>query len=1052
MGFARFFVDRPVATILLTLAIVFAGFIGYRQLPVSALPEVDMPTIQISANLPGANPATMASSVATPIERRLATISGIDQITSSSQTGQTSITVQFALDRNIDSAALDVQSVLSAVTRSLPQEMPSPPTFRKVNPADQPVLIVSFRDLTRPAAELQTLLDTLVVPRISTLPGAGDVNTWGDRRYAVRIQFDPEALASRNLTPEDVRAAVAASNSNVAVGVINAGERNYVLNATGSIERAEDFANIIIASRGGLPVRVGDIAKVIDSYERLRGGAKFNGEPSLTLAISRQPGGNVVALVDRILKDLPDIVASLPPTVEYTVIIDRSESVRHSVDDAQYTLIGTALLVILVIYLVLGDARATAIPAVVLPVAAVGTFAGMYMFGFNLDNLSLLALTLATGFVVDDAIVVLENIVRHVEDGEEPKSAAVTGANQITFTVLSISVSLVAVFIPLLFMGGVIGRLFFEFAVTMTIAIAVSAVLSLTLIPMIAARILKPGHQEPNSRIARASTGAFTKLTNAYMRGFDATLRHRKLVGVLTVVSIGVAVWGFTVVPKGFFPTEDTGSLFISTEAPADSGYTQMLAKQDRLAAAVAKDPAVLKVNSIMGGDNSYRARMLVPLKPRSERDPIEAVQARIRKLVNSEPGFAGYVNVPQNLQLGGRGSPSNYQYTLSAINKEELYDFAPKLERALRGQEGFIDVSSDYQTGVREVMVDIDRDAASRLGVPVQAIRETLFSAYGNRQISTIYTDVDNYQVIMEIADAEQMTPDGIGRLSVRAMAQDGQPAMLVPLSAFTKVRIQAAPLVIAHQSQLPSVTLCFNLAKGFALSQVKSVIEGLGADLGQPATISGSFGGNAAQFESSTTSMPLLFLAAVIVIYIVLGVLYESFAHPITILSGLPAAGIGAVAFLWLLDMPLDVIGIIGVVLLIGIVKKNAIMMIDFALAGQRENGWTPAHAIREAANKRFRPIMMTTFAAMAGALPLALGIGAGAELRQPLGVAVLGGLMLSQVLTLFITPVVYLGIEGLLARWRVRNGAAEVRELPASDSAGTKAGPLPGRVAAE
>jgi HAE1 family hydrophobic/amphiphilic exporter-1 len=1050
MGFARFFVERPVATVLLTLAIIFAGFFGYRQLPVSALPEVDMPTIQIRANLPGANPATMASSVATPIERQLSTISGIEQITSSSQTGQTSITVQFALDRNIDSAALDVQSVLSGVTRSLPPEMPTPPVFQKVNPADQPVLIISFRDETRPMADLQTLLDTLVVPRISTLPGAGGVNTWGDRRFAVRIRFDPEKLASRNLTPEDVRSAVAEANSNVAVGVINAGERNYILNATGNLESAADFANIVIATSGGLPVRVGDVAEVIDSYERLRGGAKFNGQPSLTLAIQRQPGSNVVALVDAILADLPGIVATLPPTVEYTVIIDRSSSVRHSVEDAQYTLIGTALLVILVIYLVLGDARATAIPAVVLPVAAIGTFAGMYLFGFNLDNLSLLALTLATGFVVDDAIVVLENIVRHVEDGEEPRVAAVTGANEITFTVISISVSLVAVFIPLLFMGGVIGRLFFEFAVTMTIAIAVSAVLSLTLIPMIAARLLKPGHQEPNSRMARASTRAFSALTAAYMRGFDRTLRHRKLVGVLTAVSIGVAIWGFTVIPKGFFPSEDTGSLFISTEAAADSGYDQMLAKQDRLAAAVAKDPAVARVNSIMGGDNSYRARMLVPLKPPGERDSIDVVQARIRKLVNREAGFTGYVNVPQNLQLGGRGSPSNYQYTLSAVDKETLYDFAPRLERALRAEPGFEDVNSDYQTGVREVMVDIDRDAASRLGVPVQAIRQTLFSAYGNRQISTIYTDVDNYQVIMEIANAEQMTPDGIGRLTVRAASQDGQPPALVPLSAVTTIRIQGAPLVIAHEGQLPSVTLGFNLAEGMALSKAKPALDRLGAELGQPATISGHFGGNAAQFESSTNSMPLLFMAAVIVIYIVLGVLYESFAHPLTILSGLPAAGIGAVFFLWLLDMPLDVIGIIGVVLLIGIVKKNAIMMIDFALAGQRSNGWTPVHAIREAANKRFRPIMMTTFAAMAGALPLALGIGAGAELRQPLGVAVLGGLLLSQVLTLFITPVVYLGIEGLLARWRVRRGAAEVRDLPTGDRAPDES--LPGRYAAE
>lgn len=1045
MGFARFFVDRPVATVLLTLAIVFAGFFGYRQLPVSALPEVDLPTIEVSANLPGANPSTMATAVATPIERSLSTIAGIDKITSNSSTGRTGITIQFALDRDIDSAALDVQSALSAVSRSLPSEMPSPPTFRKINPADQAVLLTSFRDPTRPINELQTLVDTLAVPRLATLPGAGGVQTYGSRRFAIRIQFSPDALAARDLTPEDVRQAVAAANSNIAVGIINGGNRNYVLNATGNLEKPEEFANIIIATRGSLPVRLGDVADVISSYEQRRGGAMFNGEPSLTVALSRQPGGNVVQLVDDAEAAMEAIRESLPPTVEITTIVDRSESVRHSVADAQYTLIGTALLVILVIYLVLGDARATFIPAVVLPVAAIGTFAGMYMFGFNLDNLSLLALTLATGFVVDDAIVVLENIVRHIEDGEAPREAAVTGANQITFTVISISVSLVAVFIPLLFMGGVMGRLFFEFAVTMTIAIAVSAVLSLTLIPMIAARVLKPGHQEPNSRIARASTNAFTGLTNAYMRAFDATLRHRKLVGVLTVASIGVAIWGFTVVPKGFFPTEDTGVIFVGTEGAPDIAYDETLKKHLQAAEIIQADPAVARVNFFVGGDNSSRGRIFVPLKPRSERDGGEDVQSRLRKALSVIPGFGAFPNLQQNLSLGGRASSSNYQYTLSAVDAEQLYSYAPRFEQAVAALPQFVDVSSDYQTGGREAMIDIDRDAANRLGVTVAAIRQTLASAYGGQQISTVYTDVDSYQVILEIEDSEQLTPDGIGRLTVRGQSTDGQPGALVPLSALINIRIQGAPLSVSHEDQLPSVSLSFNLAKGVALSEAKPLLDSISADLALPSTISGAFGGNAQQFESSTSSMPLLFLAAVIVIYIVLGVLYESFVHPITILSGLPAAGIGAVAFLWLLDMPLDVIGIIGVVLLIGIVKKNAIMMIDFALEGQRSNGWTPAHAIREAANKRFRPIMMTTFAAMAGALPLALGIGAGAELRQPLGVAVLGGLIISQVLTLFITPVVYLGIEGVMTRWRQRNGAADVRDLQVGP-------PIPGRIAAE
>jgi HAE1 family hydrophobic/amphiphilic exporter-1 len=1046
MGFVRLAVERPVATVLLSLAIIFAGFFGYRQLPVSALPEVDLPTIQVNANLPGANPATMASSVATPIERQLATISGIDQITSSSSTGSTNITIQFALDRNIDAAALDVQSALSAVTRRLPVEMPAPPTFKKVNPADQAVLILSVRDQTRPANALQTIVDTLIIPRIATMGGVGEVQTYGSRRYAIRIQFDPAALSVRNLTPDDIRSAVAAANSNVAVGAITGGDRSYILDASGNLERPEDFEKIIVATRNGLPVRLGDLAKVISSYEQLRGGARLNGEPSLTVAITRQPGANVVKLVDDVYAALPGIRASIPPSVSVIPVVDRSESVRDSVVDAQITLVGTAILVILVIYLVLGDWRATIIPAIVLPLAAVGTFAGMYLFGFNLDNLSLLALTLATGFVVDDAIVVLENIVRHIEDGEEPRPAAVRGANEIAFTVLSISVSLVAVFIPLLFMGGVIGRLFFEFAVTMTIAIGISAILSLTLIPMVAARVLKGGHQGEGSRVARISTRAFGVLQAKYLRGVDATLRHRKVVGVLTAVSIGVAIWGFTVVPKGFFPTEDTGAIFIGTEAAPDIGYEQMVEKQAAVARIVLADPAVARVNSFVGGGggSANTGRMFAPLKPRAERDAAEVVQARLRKKLAGVPGISAFPNIPQNLQLGGRSSSSNLQYTLSSVDQEALYAFAPQLEARLRATPGFEDVSSDYQRGAREVMVEVDRDAASRLGVPVAAVRQTLYAAYGNQQISTVYTDVDSYQVIMEIAVSEQLTPDGIGRLMVRSNATAGSPGTLVPLSAVTRVSIQGAPSVVAHQSQLPAVTISFNLSNGLALSQAKPLIDAAEAELGLPATISGAFGGNAQQFEASTASMPLLFVAAIIVIYIVLGVLYESFAHPITILSGLPAAGIGAVAFLWLFNKPLDVIGIIGVVLLIGIVKKNAIMMIDFALAGQRAHGWTPVHAIREATAKRFRPIMMTTFAAMAAAAPLALGLGAGAELRQPLGIAVLGGLVVSQVLTLFITPVVYLGIEGINARLRARRGAADVRALPANDT--------PGRVAAE
>ncbi|BCW87471.1 Multidrug resistance protein MdtC [Alphaproteobacteria bacterium SO-S41] len=1012
-------IRRPVATVLLTLALVIAGWTGWGLLPVAALPNVDFPTIQISASLPGANPDTMASAVATPIERQLATISGIDSILSSSSVGTTSITVQFALDRDIDAAALDVQSALSVVQRKLPPQMTTPPSFQKVNPADQPILLIGVTSDAVKLSALQDILDTQIIPRIATTSGVSQVNVFGSKTYAVRVRFDPDALAARSLTTDDLRQALATANSNTPVGSIGEGSTFYVLDATGNLQDAADFAEVVVAWRNGQPIRVKDVATVEDSVANRFLQASVGGQPSLIMAIQKQPGANVVGVVDAITAELPKLKAALPADATLRVIIDRSASVRAANNDAQLTLLGTAVLVVIVIFLVLGDGRATLVPAIVLPVAGMGTFAGMWLLGFSLDNISLLALTLAAGFVVDDAIVVLENIVRKIEHGLTPFRAAIEGASEIFYTVISISVSLVAVFIPLLFMGGVIGRLFHEFAVTLTVAIGVSVIVSLTLTPLMASRLLAPrdAARKP-TLIARWSTAGFDRFTRGYAWALDRVLARPALTLGATVLSIGLTLWGFGAIPKGFFPTEDTGLMTITTQAAPDISFTGMVEKQSALAEIVRADPAVAVVTSIVGVTGSSgslnNGRMFVGLKPEGERDSGFVVQARLRKALAAVPGIQAFPQIQQNLTIGARAGAAQYQYTLSGIDTATLYDFAPKLEARLRTTPGFSDVLSDLQLGSREARLIIDRDAASRAGVSVDAIRQALYDSFGQEQISTIYTSSNSYQVIQESALSDQIDPASIDKIQVRASDNT-----LVPLSALATIEIRPAPVSLSHQSELPAVTISFNLTGGASLSDAETAIAAAMDELKPAEGIAGSFQGSAQAYQQSASGELTLFLAAILVIYVVLGVLYESFIHPITILAGLPSAAIGALLALWLFGMPLDVIGIIGIVLLIGIVKKNAIMMIDFALHAMRNEGMDARAAARHACLVRFRPIMMTTFAALASALPIAFGLGAGGELRQPLGVVVAGGLLLSQVVTLFITPVIFVGFEHLLHR---------------------------------
>ncbi len=1025
MGLPELCIRRPVMTTLLMLATLILGVFGYRTLPVAALPSVDFPTIQVTATLPGASPETMAASVATVLERQFSTISGITSITSTSGQGTTSITLQFDLDRNIDGAALDVQSALSVAARRLPNEITDPPSFRKVNPADQPVILLALSSATLPLWQVNDYADTYLAPRLSILSGVAQVSIWGSQKFAVRVRFNPDALAAKGIAVNEVREALARANSNSPLGTLDGPTQSFVLDASGPLARAELYKPLIVAWRNGAPVRLSDVATVEDSVENDKVASWLNGHRSIILAVQRQPDANTVQVTDEVKALLPTFRAQLPPSIGIDVLIDRSLSIRASVAEVQFTLMLTMALVVLVIFLFLRNLRATMIPAAALPISVVGTFAGMYLCGFSINNLTLLALTLSVGFVVDDAIVMLENIVRHIENGMRPFEAALKGSREIGFTILSITLSLVAVFIPVLFMGGVVGRLFNEFAVTISLAILISGFVSLTLTPMLSARLLRAHSPEPQGRFHRVTEAAFDRLLALYRRTLDWVLARRPLMLAVTLATVAGTVGAFMAIPKGFFPDEDTGLLYIATEAPQDISFAAMAERQKLVAEVVQANPYVVLANSIIGIAGSASAmnngRIFVQLAPRDQRPSAKAIQQELRRKLAVVPGINAYIQVIQNIQIGGRPAKGQYQYSLQGVDQQELFEWAPKLEAKLRALPAFQDVSTDLQLGSREAAVDIDRDAAARLGVSVEDVRSTLYSAFGSRQVSTIYTPSNDYQVILEAAREFKQDPSALSRLYVR-----GAGDALVPLDAIASIRLQAAPLSISHEGQLPSVTIAFNLPPEVALGEAVAQAQQAERELGMPATILTGFSGTAQVYKASLGNQLVLILAALITIYILLGVLYESFIHPLTILSGLPSAGLGALLTLMLFRHDLNVIGIIGIVMLIGIVKKNAIMMIDFAIA-RREGGDVPAlTAIREACLLRFRPITMTTVAAIAGTLPIAIGLGAGSELRQPLGLCVVGGLLVSQLLTLYITPVIYLYLDSLSERLSGRGAA--------------------------
>ena len=1034
MNFSAPFIQRPIATTLLTLGVALAGMVAFLLLPVSPLPQVDIPTISVSASMPGASPETMASTVATPLERSLGRIAGITEMTTSSALGSARITLQFDMDRDIDGAARDVQAAINAARVDLPPTLRSNPSYRKVNPADAPIMILALTSDTMSQGEMYDAASTILQQKLSQVEGIGEVAVGGSSLPAVRVELNPGALNKYGIGLEDVRTALSAANANRPKGALEDAERHWQIGADDQARKAAQYLPLIIAWRNGAPVKLTDVGSVTDSVEDLRNAGLANGKPSVLVMLTRQPNANIIETVDRVRALLPQLQASIPAAIHMVVATDQTTTIRASLHDVERTLAISVGLVILVVFLFLRNWRAALIPSVAVPVSLIGTFGVMYLLGYSLDNLSLMALTIATGFVVDDAIVVLENASRHLEQGMRPLQAALLGAREVGFTVLSMSVSLVAVFIPILLMGGIVGRLLREFAMTLSVAILVSLVVSLTTTPMMCARLLRSQPARRHGRWYDASERLFQRALRAYEKSLDWALRHARFMLLVLAATVGLNAYLYVIVPKGFFPQQDTGRIMGSIQADQATSFQAMRPKLAAFVDIIRQDPAVENVIGFTGGSQRNTGRMFIALKPLAERKvSADQVINRLRGKLAKVPGATLFLQASQDIRAGGRAANAQYQYTLQGDDLAELMEWSPRLLEVLRGLPQLADVNTDQQNKGLQVSLDIDRATAARLGVTQKMIDATLYDAFGQRQASVIYAARNQYHVIMEVAPQYWQDPQTLNDIYVASSS-----GALVPLAAFSRFAPTTTTLGISHQGQFAATTLSFNLAPGVVLSDAARAIDDAVARSGMPSSIHASFQGTAKVFQSSLSSQPWLILAALVTIYIVLGILYESTVHPVTILSTLPSAGVGAILALMLCRSELSIIALIGILLLIGIVKKNAIMMIDFALAAERGEGKSSIEAIRQACLLRFRPIMMTTMAALFGALPLALGTGTGSELRRPLGIAIVGGLIVSQMLTLYTTPVVYLTMD----RFRLWSGALWKRRHPgAPETAGNQ-----------